>query len=378
MIIGYSSLGGTSTPISGTTGRLLYGTSQQANLSANQEAFRAFIGYGGSNNTALSNFAIGLYDVSGGNFTTAPRLCSFSLQINNAVEGGNSTQRWIEFPLTPFDLSAHSGKDLAIGFADPAANTGFNIPIITVTGATRKNHTGANNALPSTMANSTATSNQAWSMYIETRTIGAQTVLSINGGNPTTPGQIGVAASLNGFTATPSITTNTSGVTASSVSGSASAVTFNLSDRVEGGLYPALPAIIQYTFTNGSESAVGSQTLNVKSGEVKITLSSPIISDNTYIGFAFNADGFTVSGADFYYVPYGDLLIDSTGKITTTTAGVFTGWFRPTAGASAGRNYEYTFTISEAGQIVSSAKSLTTPGVASSRLTQAGISTAGL
>lgn len=185
MIIGYSSLGGTSTPISGTTGRLLYGTGQQDVLSENQEAYRAFIGYAGANNTNMSNFAIGIYDISGGNVTTAPRLCFFNLQINNAVEGANTTQRFIEIPLTVFDLSAHAGKTLAIGFADPAANTGFNIPLTTVAGANRKNHNGANSSMPSTMANASVTSNQAWSMYIETRTKSETPDPTLDGVTPT-------------------------------------------------------------------------------------------------------------------------------------------------------------------------------------------------
>ena len=182
MNIGYSSLGGTPTPISGATGRLLYGTGQQTVLTADQEVFRCFVGYAGANNSAVATFQLGIYDVSGGNYSTAPRLYAVTLTINNAVEGANSAPRWIEFPLTPFSLSGHAGKTLAVGFAESAANKGFTIPLVTVTGANRKNHNGANSVLPATMANATVTSNQAWSMYFETRTIaaGGQTLDSVS------------------------------------------------------------------------------------------------------------------------------------------------------------------------------------------------------
>lgn len=182
MNIGYSSLGGTPTPISGNTGRLLYGTGQQAVLTADQEVFRCFVGYAGANNSAVATFQLGIYDVSGGNYSTAPRLYAVTLTINNAVEGANSTPRWIEFPLTPLNMSGHAGKTLAVGFADSAANMGFTIPLVTVTGANRKNHSGANSVLPATMANGSVTANQAWSMYFETRTIaaGGQTLDSVS------------------------------------------------------------------------------------------------------------------------------------------------------------------------------------------------------
>ncbi|HTF96743.1 MAG TPA: hypothetical protein VL995_11470 [Cellvibrio sp.] len=342
MNIGHAALGGTSTAISGTTGRLLYGTNQAAVLSANQEIFRFFIGYGGANNINLSTFQVGIYDVSGGNITTAPRLYSVTLSINNEAEGGNTAQRWIEFALTPFDMSAHAGKTLAVGFADPAANTGFNIPLITVTGASRKNHTGANGALPSTMANGTATSNQAWAMFFETRTIAT----------PATPviDTLGTAGAIRVGQTEP-ITTSNLGTLTSASFGSKAFASFaapggdgnvTLGGFVDGETYPAMGTL---TVAAGDGTATASKvdaTLDTMPDWQWVNVSA-IDTTEFSLGKAFGGGDLPTQ---LHVIDDGVGVLNSNGTLTNWPVGTYTCWARMAAGTwPAGTMKSFTFTV---------------------------------
>ena len=342
MNIGHAALGGTSTAISGTTGRLLYGTNQAAVLSANQEIFRFFIGYGGANNINLSTFQVGIYDVSGGNVTTAPRLYSVTLNINNEAEGGNATQRWIEFALTPFDMSAHAGKTLAVGFADPAANTGFNIPLITVTGATRKNHTSANGALPSTMANGTATSNQAWAMYFETRNIAT----------PATPviDTLGDAGTIQVGQTEPITTSNLGTLNSASFGSKAFAAiaapsgdgTVTLGGFVDGEIYPAMGTLTVAVGDGTTTASKVDATLDTMPGWQWVNVSA-IDTTEFSLGKAFGGGDLPTQ---LHVIDDGVGVLNSNGTLTNWPVGTYTCWARMAAGTwPAGTMKTFTFTV---------------------------------
>jgi hypothetical protein len=206
----------------------------------------------------------------------------------------------------------------------------------------------------------------------------AVAITSINGGSPITAGQSGIASVSTGFSGLPAtITTNASGVTCSNIGGTTNAPTFTITDRVDGGLYPKSGTSVNFTFVNGTENAVGAQTIVKKSTETKVVIASPLFSDNTIAQAIFSAFGRTVAAADeFYHTTYSDLVITSDTDFTVTAAGSFDLWLYVNAGADAGKNYYYAVTITESGAGVISG-GLTTSGLTTSGLTTAGITSAG-
>jgi len=203
-------------------------------------------------------------------------------------------------------------------------------------------------------------------------------VTSINGGAPITAGQVSVASITEGFTGLPtSITTNASGVTCSSIGGTTNAPTFTLSDRVDGGLYPKSGTSVNFTFVNGSESAVGAQTVVKKSTETTVIISSPLFTANTIANAILAATGRTVADSDeFYHTAYSDLVITPDTDFTVTDAGSFDLWLYVNSGADAGRNYHYAVTVNDAGEAVS--VGLTTSGITTRGLTTMGLTHRGI
>lgn len=199
-------------------------------------------------------------------------------------------------------------------------------------------------------------------------------VASINGGSAITAGQVGVASVTSGFTGLPTtITTNASGVTCGSIGGTTNAPTFTISDRVDGGLYPKSGTSVNFTFTNGSESAVGAQTIVKKATETLVAISSPLFTANTLAQAILDQTGRTVAtGDDFYHTTYGDLVVGADTDFTVTDAGTFDLWLYVTAGADAGKNYYYAVTITESGGVVIN-NGLTSAGLTTSGLTNRGL-----
>ena len=377
-IIGKNTLTGTPTSASGTTNKLLYGTGQEAVLSANQKLIGAYIGWGGksANPTGLPAGEIGLYNVTGGNHTTAPKIFSVAYSLNNALLSG---AQWIYIPLD-VDVSAHAGKTLATAFAAPSVGNAFDVLIETVSGANRKNGSLTQTTLQSTLATGSVISNTAWAVYFETEDIAPSvSVTSINGGATITAGKTGVTSVSSGFTGLPTtIATNASGVTCSNIGGSTNAATFDISDRVDGGPYPKSGTSVNFTFINGSESAVGSQTVVKKANETLVTISSPLFTANTLAQAILDQTGRTVvTGDEFYHTAYSDLAITPDTDFTVTDAGSFDLWLYVSSGADAGKNYYYAVTITESGDVVIS-NGLTTAGLTSSGLTRVGLTSSGL
>ena len=211
----------------------------------------------------------------------------------------------------------------------------------------------------------------------------AQTITSINGGNPITAGQTGIAIEATGFTAKPT------GVTATYASGAKSitatidsggtATNFNISiqDRIEAEDWPVNGDTLTFTFTYLSESATGTQTLVKKASETVLTVSGGITSDPATWTYWLTQDGFTVEGGEHDYIPYGDLVLTADGGGSATDAGTFTSWWRPSTGAGAGNVYAYTWVITEAG-ISPAGSGLTSSGLTVSGLTIAGLTSSGL
>lgn len=375
-----TTVGFTGAAFNQTTPKQFEGGVHEVILNANQRV----IEYGvlwmisPSNGTNSGNINVCLYDLD-----TEAQITGTNVTIpyNGSTLTAGGVDVHVKATGLSIDVSAHSGKRIGLGLAPPtqATSSGFKVGIRTVTGPRRNNHSTTQSTNPATFVVASTVTDSSWGIYAITEDIPAsQTVTSINGGAAIRAGQTGISAVLTGFTALPSITTNTSGVTVSGVAGTDNAPTFNISDRVEGGLYPALPSSVQFTFTNGSETASGSQSVTFKTGEVKVTLSSPNTSDSTYVGTLFTQDGHTANGGDFYYVPYGDLSIAADGKVTVTTTGTFTGWFRPSTGTTAGRMYEYNITVQEDESIVPPGKNLASEGLTGKILSTSGIVAVGL
>jgi len=182
----------------------------------------------------------------------------------------------------------------------------------------------------------------------------AQLITSINGGNQITAGQTIIPIEASGFTAKPTGVTATYAAGAKSISatiGSGTATSFNISiqDRVEGEDWPLNGDTITFTFTYGSESASGTQTLAKKATETVLTFSGAITSDPATLTYWLTQDGFTVEGGELVYDPYGDLILIADGGGSATDAGTFTSWFRPATGTGVGNVYEYQWIITEDG-----------------------------
>ena len=179
-------------------------------------------------------------------------------------------------------------------------------------------------------------------------------VTSINSGSPITAGQVGVASVSTGFTGLPvTITTNASGVTCSGIGGTTNAATFNVSDRVDGGLYPKSGTSVNFTFTNGAEADSIATTVVKKATETLVAISLPLFAVNTLAQAILAQTGRTVAtGDEFYHTIYSDLVITADTDFSVTNAGSFELWLYVNAGGDAGKNYHYVVTITESGAVI--------------------------
>lgn len=202
----------------------------------------------------------------------------------------------------------------------------------------------------------------------------AQTVTSINGGSPITSSQSSVAAVTTGFTGLPTtITTNATGVTCGTISGTTNAPTWVQTVRTDGAVFPKSGTVVTYTFTNGAETANGDQTINKDADQTAVIVSSPINDDTTCLfGAIFATTGRSAANGDEVYhtVPVGmsDLVVNPDGTMEVTNAGTFTCWVWTIA---TGVNYYYSVTITENGVVIG--VGLTSAGLTVSGLTSSGL-----
>ena len=356
MIIGNNTLLGTVAPFNYTATKKLRGTTQEAVLSANQKIVAVHIGWGPGNGSALGTVKACLYD-QGNVASNKPMIAGSEVTIPFDASTLGASNRWISVTGLNIDVSAHAGKTLCPGLAPPGAgaNSGFSVLLGTVTGAVRENSStnSTSNTDPFIVANNSA--NQAWSLYFETADITPSvSVTSINGGSPISAGKTAIPSVSTGFTGLPTtITTNASGVTCSNISGTVNAPEFDISDRVDGGLYPKAGTVVEFTFNySGIEIASRSEEVTAKDNETIVSISSPLFAAKTIANQILLQTGRTVAtGDEFYHTTYSDLVITPDTDWTVTDAGSFDLWLYVSSGADAGKMYQYTVTIAEGGGI---------------------------
>jgi len=308
-------------------------------------------------------FRVGVYNVTGGD-STAPKVAEWQMTVPVQAAA------WINLAVSSVTLTA--GQTYNFAFCDDASNT-ITYFLYRQTTANKAINIGTSNRL---LPNPAGASGGASSVdpLIEIITTTGQEITSINGGSPITAGQNGVASVSTGFTGLPStITTNTSGLTCSGIGGSTNAATFNVSDRVDGGLYPKSGTNVTFTFTNGGESDAANQSVVHKAAETKVVISAPLFTANTIAQAIFDATGRAVAAGDeFYHTTYSDLVITTDTDFTVTDAGTFDLWHYVNAGADAGKNFYYAVTITESGEVVI-AGGLTTAGLTHRGFTASGL-----
>ena len=183
----------------------------------------------------------------------------------------------------------------------------------------------------------------------------AQTVTSINGGNPITAGQTAIPIVASGFPSKPDTLTatyagGTKSITATiDAGGDANNFTMSVQDRIEAEDWPLNDSDVTYTFSVGAASASLTQKLVKKATETVLTCSGAITSDPGTLTYWLTQDGFTAEGGELAYISYGDLVLTADGGGSATDTGTFTSWFRPATGAGAGNVYAYTWVVSAAG-----------------------------
>lgn len=216
---------------------------------------------------------------------------------------------------------------------------------------------------------------------MESEFTAAQTITSINSGNPVTVGQTGVVIQHTGFTgAITSVTTNRSGVTCAITAGDANSTTVTVSGWVEGGAYPVVDNTVTFTCTRSSESASATQTLTKPANYAQVTFSGAIIYDENLLGYHINAAGHTVEGGTAYYdtTTVASLTVYADTSWTSDPAGgTFDLWLIPASGATAGKSYKFEVSVQN-GSIVDVSGGLSSIGLTSIGLTSTGLTSVGL
>ena len=371
-VIGNNTLLGTPASIAATSPKLLYGTTQQVVLAAGQKLTSVNVGWGGKsiNPTGSPNFEVGIYDVSGSNVTTAPLLYSLPVSFNNADH--TLPAHWISFAID-VDFSAHAGKTLAVGISAPPFNQAFDILLGTVSGASRKNGTGNSQVLLATMATGTVSSNQAWSVYIETADAApTQAITSINSGAGITPGSTGNTASHTGFSGAPTAMTF-GGKAAANIAGNATSSTFDFPYYVDLETYPQPGTSPNFIATLGAETATLAAPLNYPAGMTGVTVSSPDTTNDKKLGYWILQAGRTITNGDMLIYTIADVTgsADSGFTAASPVTTVIWHWIQST-----GVMYQYNATITEAG--ITEATGLTVSGLSVSGLGVRGLTVRGL
>jgi len=195
----------------------------------------------------------------------------------------------------------------------------------------------------------------------------AQTITSINSGNPIAVGQSGVVIAHTGFTGTAtSVTTNRAGVTCTITAGDANSTTVSVSGWVEGGSYPVVDNAVTFTVSRSGESASATQTLTRPANWAQQTFAGAILDDQNLIGFNLAAAGHTVNGGAFYYRTnqVSSLTVNADTSWTSAPAGgTFDAVFIPSAGATAGNAYLFEITVLNGSIVVESGGGLTSIGL---------------
>jgi hypothetical protein len=180
-----------------------------------------------------------------------------------------------------------------------------------------------------------------------------------------------------GYASVTGLTTDTAGITVSSLGATtANSTPFTLADRIEGGLFPSLPAMVIFTATDGTNPSTRSASVTKKAAESTVTTVSMVTGDLTYLADHLVAAGRSVAnGGQISWIP-GDenVLVGADGGVSADNETIFNIWYRDPAN---GRVYEFIVTANEAG-IVTVESGLTAKGLALKGLTAKGLTAVGL
>lgn len=176
---------------------------------------------------------------------------------------------------------------------------------------------------------------------------------SFNGASDIERGQQNVTYTTTGFSSVTSITTNTAGVTVSGISDTAGDGNCDISDYIEAGLYPTLPASVIYTFGDGTNTAEITKTLTVKSTDTSIVTVGMVAINDSWLGYLLEQAGRSiVDGGQIIWPTSSGVTFGADGSInnpsgTEVTVNI---WYRDPAN---GRMYNYDLTVTSTGEIVS-------------------------
>lgn len=292
--------------------------------------------------TSDQSVTVGIFDITAGR---AGALLAHSLSIN--IPANSAVADW-RVGATAYQLL--STKIYAYAFVSNV-NAGWELSRQTTAGVLESHSTVTNYTMPTIWASGSASSLDALIEIVTTPA--GPGITSINGGSPITPGQVNIPSTAVNFTGLPTaIAANAAGVNCGSIGGTATAPTFTISNRVDGGAYPKSGASVLFTFTRGAESSSLAQIMVKKATETAVTLTAPLFSANTLASAILAQTGRTVAAADeFYYTTYGDLVITPDTDYTATTGGSFDLWLWVSSGVDAGKMFNYAVTIS-AGVII--------------------------
>jgi hypothetical protein len=180
------------------------------------------------------------------------------------------------------------------------------------------------------------------------------------------------------------ITTDAAGVTVSSITNTSAA----LSGWVNAGLYPELPSGVEFTFGDGTLTATANSNISIPDGYTKVSVVSPELSNTTFFAAAVLAqDARTMITGDRVFVSEFTKAGGGIDEFFTMRAdtwlscyapgGTFTAWLWVSAGADAGKMYEYNVTVAAGGGITVSS-GLTSVGLTTSGFTIIGLTAIGL
>lgn len=204
--------------------------------------------------------------------------------------------------------------------------------------------------------------------------LASYSIVSFNGANDIERGQQNVVFDTNGFTTITSITTNQSGLTVGgTVVGDGDGHT-DISDFVEGGLYPALPVSVIYTFSDGTNTAQITKTLAKKSTDTLVSLLGAItINDEFFPYHMLNAGRSVADGCQMTHQTTAGFTLNADGSFTADAEVTMPIWYRD---VDNGRMYEFNATFTPNGSIVIeglTAEGLTAVGVTARGLTAVGL-----
>lgn len=179
-------------------------------------------------------------------------------------------------------------------------------------------------------------------------------VNSFNSSDDIERGQQDITYTTTGFSVISAITSDQSGVTFSGINDSTGDGTVDISDYVEGGLYPLLPATVINTFSDGlGNTAQITKTLAIKSTDSSVITSGMVTINDSWLGYLLDQAGRSVAdGGQIIWPTSSGVTFGADGSInnpsgTEVTVNI---WYRDPAN---GRMYNYDLTVTSTGEIVS-------------------------